>query len=68
MTHDDENYYSPAYSKIYSGLRKDSDKYEQHRYFIFKDIPVEKQCSFQEWASLMDEVYKINHNGKWAVI
>lgn len=68
MTHDGENYYTPAYSKIYSGMRKDSDRYEQHRYFIFKDIPEEKQCSFQNWAALMDEVYKMNDNGKWSVL
>lgn len=68
MTHDSENYYTPAYSKIYANMRKDADRYEQHRYFIFKDIPAEQQCSFEEWASLMNEVYKINDNGKWAVI
>lgn len=68
MSHDEKNYYTPAYSKIYSGLRKDSDRYEQHRYFIYKDIPEGKRCTFGEWTSLMDEVYKINDNGKWAVI
>lgn len=68
VTHDGQNYYTPAYSKIYSNMRKDSDKYEQHRFFTFKDIPPEQQCSFEEWAALMDEVYKVNDNGKWAVI
>lgn len=68
MSHDEKNYYTPAYSKIYSGLRKDADRYEQHRYFIYKDIPEDKRCTFSEWAALMDEVYKINDNGKWAVI
>lgn len=68
MIHDGQNYYTPAYSKIYANMRKDSDKYEQHRHFTFKDIPVDRQCSFAEWASLMDEVYKVNDNGKWAVI
>lgn len=68
VTHDGQNYYTPAYSKIYANMRKDSDRYEQHRFFIFKDIPEDRQCSFAEWASLMDEVYKINDNGKWAVI
>ena len=68
VTHDDINYYSPAFSKIYANLRTDNDKYEQLRKFTYRDIPVEKQCSFKEWASLMNEVYKINDNGKWAII
>lgn len=67
-THAGENYYSPAFSEIYSSERKDNDLFEQDRYFIYKDIPVEKQTSFQEWASLMNEVYKINDNGKWAIL
>ena len=68
VTHDDINYYSPAFSKIYANLRTDNDKYEQLRKFTYRDIPVDKQCSFKEWASLMNEVYKINDNGKWAII
>ena len=68
VSHDNVNYYSPAFSKIYSNLRKDNDKYEQLRKFTYRDIPVDKQCSFEEWASLMNEVYKINDNGKWAII
>lgn len=68
MSHEGKNYYTPAYSKIYSGLRKDADKYEQHRYFVYKDIPEASRCTFEQWAALMDEVYKVNDNGKWAVI
>ena len=29
---------------------------------------MEKRVSFEKWASLMDQVYKINDNGKWAII
>lgn len=68
MSHDGKNYYTPAYSKIYSGLRKDADRYEQHRYFVYREVPEDKRCQFSEWAALMDEVYRINDNGKWAVI
>lgn len=67
-THDKINYYSPSFSKIYSSARKDSDKYEQYRHFIYKDIPAAKQCSFERWAELMDKVYTINQNGKWALL
>lgn len=67
-THKGDNYYSPAFSEIYSSERKDNDMFEQDRYFIFKDIPAEKQTSFEEWASLMNEVYCINDNGKWAIL
>lgn len=31
-------------------------------------MKTENQITFQEWASLMDEVYKENNNGKWAVL
>ena len=67
-THNAKNYYLPAFSKIYSESRKDDDKFEALRYFKHVEIPAEKQCSFDKWASLMDTVYKINDNGKWALI
>lgn len=67
-THDGVNYYAPAFSSIYAGLRKDNDKFEQLRSFVYKDIPKEKQCTFEKWSSLMDRVYTINDNGKWAIL
>ncbi|MGL5682582.1 MAG: DNA primase [Marinifilaceae bacterium] len=67
-THDGINYYAPAFSKIYANMSRDNDKYEQHRFFVYKEIPENKRCSFKQWAELMDEVYKINDNGKWAII
>ena len=35
---------------------------------VYKEIPIDKRCTFDEWASLMDRVYKINDNGKWAIL
>ncbi|MDR3142969.1 MAG: DNA primase, partial [Tannerellaceae bacterium] len=67
-THKGVNYYAPAFSKIYANMRKDNDRFEQHRYFIYRDIPEKHRCPFEKWASLMDEVYKTNDNGKWALI
>ena len=67
-THNNENYYLPAFSEVYSRVRKDNDTHEKLRSFVYKEIPIEQQCSFEKWAKLMDEVYKINDNGKWALI
>jgi len=68
VKHADKNYYLPAFSTIHIGARKDDDKFEKLRSFVYKDIPAEKQCSFEHWTTLMDQVYKINDNGKWAII
>ncbi len=67
-THDGTNFYSPAFSKIFLDERRDIDQYEQDRYFIYKEVPDDKRIDFAEWARLMNEVYKINDNGKFAVL
>lgn len=68
VEHNGENYYSPAFSEIYAGERRDNDKYAQDRWLVYTDTPKAKQVTFEKWASLMDRVYKINDNGKWAII
>ncbi len=68
VTHHKENYYLPAFSTIYAGSGRKTDKYELISQLVYKEIPADKRCSFEEWASLMDRVYKINDNGKWALI
>ncbi len=68
VEHKDVSYYSPAFSEIYASERKDTDKYAQDRWLVYDEIAPENQTSFQEWASLMDRVYKVNNNGKWALI
>lgn len=68
VTHNGKNYYAPAFSNIHAGLRKDDDIYENLRSFVYKNIPIEQQCSFERWASLMNQVYTVNDNGKWAVL
>ena len=68
VTHNKKNYYLPAFSTIYAGSGKQSDKYELISQLVYKDVPAEKRVSFERWASLMNEVYKINDNGKWAII
>lgn len=68
MAHGDMLFYSPAFSKVNSGMRKDADRYEQDRWLMYTETPKNKRITFARWAELMDEVYKINDNGKWAVI
>lgn len=68
VTHNKDNYYLPAFSTIYAGSGKQSDKYELISQLVYKEVPAEKRVTFEKWASLMDRVYKINDNGKWAVI
>ena len=65
VEHNEINYYSPAFSKIYSGQRKDDDKYEQDRFFVYKE---NKSTDFTTWAKLMNDVYAANDNGKWAIV
>lgn len=68
VTHGKTNYYLPAFSTIYSGSGQQSEKYELITQLVYKDIPAEKQYSFDDWASLMNQVYSINENGKWAIL
>ncbi len=68
MRHEDNIFYSPAFSKINVGQRRDNDQYEQDRWLKFTDTPADKRITFAHWAELMDEVYKINNNGKWALL
>lgn len=68
VTHNHMNYYLPAFSTIYAGSGRQSDKYELISQLVYDDIPVNKQVTFEQWASLMDKVYKINDNGKWAIV
>lgn len=70
VTHDETNYYLPAFSKIHLDRKNDQDKnrYKLARNFMYKEIPSEKQISFEKWADLMNRVYSINDNGKWAIL
>lgn len=68
VTHNHMNYYLPAFSTIYAGSGRQSDKYELISQLVYEDIPVNKQVTFEQWASLMNKVYKINDNGKWAIV
>lgn len=68
VTHNGQNYYLPACSTIYAGQGRQSDKYEFISQLMYHEVPKDKQISFDEWADLMDKVYKINNNGKFAIV
>ncbi|MDR0829244.1 MAG: DNA primase, partial [Prevotellaceae bacterium] len=68
VAHREQNYYSPAFSNIYASSRLESDPYEQDRNLIFKEIHGNEQLSFEQWAKLMNDVYKVNDNGKWGTL
>ena len=61
-------FYSPAFSKVNVGVRQDNDDFEQYRTLTYHEVPADRRITFQRWASLMDEVYKVNDNGKFAMI
>ena len=68
VQHNGRNYYSPAFSEIFAHQRHDDDQYELDRYFIYKKSPENLQLNFEKWAAMMNNVYWINDNGKWAVL
>lgn len=68
VQHKEKNFYLPAFSNIFLDERRDSDPYEQDRYFIYKETPENMRIDFEQWAKLMNEVYQINDNGKWAIL
>ena len=68
VAHNKKNYYLPAFSTIYAGSGRQSDKYELISQLVYKEVPEEKKVSFEKWADLMNRVYKINDNGKWATL
>lgn len=68
VSHNGLNYYLPAFSNIYAGQQNTNDKYEEISTLVYKEIPAERQCSFERWADLMNRVYALNDNGKWALL
>lgn len=68
IRHGDFLFYSPAFSNVNTGIRQDADRYEQDRWLVYSEPPKNQRITFERWAQLMDEVYKINDNGKWAML
>lgn len=68
VTHNKVNFYLPAFSNIHIKQREGNDAYKQARNIMYKDIPEADQLSFEAWTSLMNNVYNVNDNGKWAIL
>lgn len=68
VEHGGDLFYSPAYSEIYAYDRSDSDIFEQDRHLRYIDVPESRRITFAQWADLMNWVYRIEDNGKWAII
>lgn len=68
VTHNGKNYYLPAFSTIHGSGSGKSDKYENISQLVYREVPKDKRVTFSEWADLMNRVYKLNDNGKWAII
>lgn len=69
VSHNKKNFFSPAFSAINLEDRHDIDIYRNDRYFMYKE-PEDPQdkLSFNQWADLFNEVYKIESNGQWGII
>lgn len=50
-----KRFYFPAFSSIYRDVRQDDDKYQNDRFFVFKESPVE----LSEWTAQLSKVYGI---------
>jgi len=68
VSHNEENYYSPVFSKIRISEEGENTTFNQARNLVYRDIPIEKQISFEDWSGLMNRVYNIGDNGKWAIL
>ena len=61
-------FYSPASSSIRLGGRQEDNPYEQDEYAFYLEPQEKDRMEFTGWAQLMDQVFQVNENGKWAVI
>lgn len=69
VNHGSLNFYLPDFSEIrMSFLNASGGGDNQAVHLQYKEIPEDKRICFDEWASLMDEVYKVNNNGKFAIL
>ena len=61
-------FYSPASSSIRLGGRQEDNPYEQDEYAFYKEPQAKDRMELTDWAKLMDQVFQVNQNGKWAVL
>lgn len=63
IEHEGKNYFSPAFSEVYSELRTDDDIYENDRRFVYRTSNV----SLKQWSELIQKVYAFNNNGTYGI-
>lgn len=61
-------FYSPASSSIRLGGRQEDNPYEQDEYAFYLEPQEKDKMELTDWAKLMDQVFQVNENGKWAVM
>lgn len=61
-------FYSPASSSIRLTQRQSDNPYEQDELSFYLEPQGKDRIDFAEWAVRMNEVFKVNDNGKWAVL
>ena len=61
-------FYSPASSSIRLGGRQEDNPYEQDEYAYYLEPQAKDRMELRDWAELMDQVFQVNENGKWAVL
>lgn len=66
VEHNKQCYYIPAFSKIYASERRDSDRYFLDRFIKYREP--KRKIDFACWSKLVNDVYKLNNNGKWAIL
>lgn len=61
-------FYSPAASSIRLGGRQVDNPYEEDTYAYYLEPTGAQRMEFADWAALMDTVFGVNRNGRWAVL
>lgn len=68
VEHEGEGYFLPTFSRIRIERKSNDSEGDRQRKYLKYDPSRTADITFAEWAALMDEVYKVNDNGKWATL
>ena len=68
VEHEGEGFFLPTFSRIHIDKSTDESDADRQSKYLKYDPSKHADITFAEWAELMNEVYKINNNGKWAII
>lgn len=68
VSHGDASYYLPTFSRIQLDKAEEESEADRQSKFLKYDPDKQAPIDILQWGKLMDEVYKINDNGKWGII